>query len=132
MPQVLSVCQGGLGNDLDFKDMSGKSFQRGQFFKVMMRGTNWEGADLTDARRALSAAQPPWPSQPLCRQLGCPLYGVTRTGGASVPVEKAVEGLHFPRRSPQATAVCVMADKGAWGAVYLGASVRMQISRMPI
>ena len=56
---MLSVCQGGLGNDLDFKDMSGKSFQRGQFFKVMMRGTNWEGADLTDARRALSAAQPP-------------------------------------------------------------------------
>lgn len=24
----------GLGNDLDFKDMSGKNFSRGQFFKV--------------------------------------------------------------------------------------------------
>ena len=49
---AISGGKGGLGNDLDFKDMSGKNFSKGQFFKVMMRGTNWEGADLSDARHA--------------------------------------------------------------------------------
>jgi len=46
---AISGGKGGLGNDLDFKDMSGQNYSRGQFFKVMMRGTNWEGADLSGA-----------------------------------------------------------------------------------
>lgn len=40
---------GGLGNDFDFQDQTGKDFSSGQFYKVNMRGTIWKDANLSRA-----------------------------------------------------------------------------------